>query len=105
MNQKEFIENIENFYKKGVDIIRKKNTDYAVDHDPFKNFRFAEMVGVSVKRGILVRMSDKLARLSNLIDREAVVKDETIEDSLIDLCNYGLILLVYLKDENAKRNL
>ena len=99
MNQKEFIENIENSYKKGVEIIRKKNADYAVDSNPWKNFEMASLVGVSVKRAILVRISDKLARISNLIDKEAAVKDETIEDTLLDLINYAAILKAKIDDE------
>lgn len=97
MTQQEFIKTIEDIYKEGVDIIRKKNTDYAKEHDPFMNFRFAELVGVSVPRAILVRMSDKLARISNVIDKEVAVRDETVMDTLLDLCNYSAILMAYLK--------
>ena len=102
MNKEAFIKHIEQTYKDGVDLIKIKNHDYAGDEDPFKNFRFAEMVGVSVPRAILVRMSDKLARISNLIDKEAAVKDETVSDTLLDLINYTAILKAFLQKEKEQ---
>lgn len=99
MNQKEFIKHIEETYKRGVEIIKRKNSDYAENTDVFKNFRFAELVGVKPDRAILVRISDKLARISNLLEKENLVKDETIEDTLIDLINYSAILVAYLYEQ------
>lgn len=82
-------------YNDALDIVKKKNHDYASTEDPFKNFRNSEMVGVRVERGILVRILDKISRISNLIDRDAKVKDESIEDTLIDVINYSALLLAY----------
>lgn len=80
-----------------LEIASLKNQDYTGDGDPYRNFRFAELVGVGVERAILVRMSDKLARISNILDKEAKVKDETIADTLSDLINYTAILKAYLE--------
>ncbi len=91
------ISSVESFYEKGVEIIKKKNDDYATGDDPYKNFRFASLVGVSPERAILVRVADKLARVSNLLDKEPSVKDEKIEDTLLDMCNYLAILSSMLK--------
>ena len=99
MNHQEFIESLEGIFKESVEIAKAKNKDYSVDADPFKNFRFAPFVGVSVERGILVRLCDKLSRVSNLLDKEAHVKDEGIEDTLKDLINYSAILLTFLKNK------
>ncbi len=41
--------------------------------------------------GLRVRMYDKLARLNNLADKAATPNFESIEDTLIDLANYGII--------------
>ena len=51
-------------------IVVLKNKDYAENDSPFKNFRMSEQVGVDPARAILVRISDKLSRISNLLDRE-----------------------------------
>lgn len=96
------IVHLEQLYKENLEIARKKNADYASDQDPFANFNLAPLLaGISVERGILVRMSDKQARVSNLLDKPAQVADESIEDSLADLANYALILIARLR---MKRN-
>ena len=44
--------------------------------------------------GLRVRMYDKLARLNNLVDKDATPNFESIEDTLIDLANYAIIGLL-----------
>lgn len=54
--------------------------------------------------GILVRASDKLARLKNLLDKQAEVDDETRADTWRDLAGYAIQALIMLKlaKETAK---
>lgn len=71
----------------------KKNNDYGGETDAFKNFQeFGEF-------GILVRMSDKWARIKTALKekRELKVKDETIDDTILDLAVYCIILLIWRK--------
>jgi hypothetical protein len=89
-----FLIDIETLFAKALDLVGRKNADYGNPNDPFANFKEAELVGSTVEQGILVRMSDKLRRASNLMNREAVV-DESVEDTLIDLANYAFILAVW----------
>lgn len=97
MNYDDFITELETNVRDDLIILRDKNSDYASDSDPFQNFRMVENNGLcSVEKGILVRMSDKMQRITNLISREAKVKDESIMDTLSDLRNYANILQVYL---------
>ena len=72
-----------------------KNHDYGGSDDPWKNFR------TFGKKGILVRMSDKFARLHTAIweDRKFKVK-ETLKDTILDLAVYCIILLLWIEDEN-----
>lgn len=76
---------------KMLEITTKKNNDYGGTSDPFKNFRSFEELG------ILVRMSDKFARLRTAIveKRAFEVVDESVEDTCLDLANYALLLLCY----------
>ena len=78
---------------KMLDITTKKSSDYGGTSDPFKNFRTFEELG------ILVRMSDKFARLRTAIQekRKFEVADESVEDTCLDLANYALLLLCYRK--------
>lgn len=89
---------------KMLEIQRAKNHDYAgFNNDPFKNFKMVEQFGVcSVEQGIIVRMTDKLSRITNLIKTEAAVNDEKITDTLIDLANYSIILKCYIDYNHNK---
>lgn len=92
MNQKEFLQNLEETYKKCLQTSKKKNDDYAESDDPFANFKRSEVVDVPVSRGILVRLMDKIARVSNCLDDEVQVEDERVEDTILDAINYLAIL-------------
>lgn len=81
--------------KEAKALMRKKNSDYSTEEDPFRNFR---MFGTL---GFLVRMSDKLARLRTFAERGKFdVSDESCRDSLIDLINYSILLQAYLNSGN-----
>jgi hypothetical protein len=74
----------------------RKNNDYGgTNNDPFANFRNSTIAGVTVQKGILVRLMDKMTRISTLLDKEAMVKDETIFDTIDDAINYLAILKAY----------
>lgn len=100
-----FIESIKNTFAKGVELIERKNHDYAGVDNPFKNFESASIVGIPVERAILVRVLDKLSRVSNLLGSQASVKDEAIEDTLLDAINYLAILKAYLDDQRGRNDL
>jgi len=68
------------------DLMAKKNHDYAHRDDPFRNFR---MFG---SLGILVRLSDKIARLRSFEESgRFVVPDEKLEDTILDIINYAVL--------------
>lgn len=98
MNQTEFTEAVQEVFKRASLLLQKKNSDYSGQDDPFKNFRLCETMGlISVERGLLVRMFDKMGRISTLIKNNSHQVQESIEDTLIDLINYSAILITYLK--------
>lgn len=100
MNQQMFLEEYATLINKCSEIVRSKNADYSKTADAFANFRLVEQLGIAdTPSGILVRMCDKMARVSNLIKQAGKVKDESIIDTLIDLANYSLILAVYLENK------
>jgi hypothetical protein len=102
MDQSKFMEMYGKFATKMHSIVRCKSQDYSTESDPFKNFRLAPMVGVTPERGVLVRMMDKISRISVLLEKEASVVDESIVDTLLDLGNYSLILACMLEENNGK---
>ena len=83
-----------------LNIAVKKNNDYGgSDKNPFSNFTNAQVAGVSVERGILVRLMDKMSRISTLLDKEAMVKNESINDTIEDAINYLAILKAYINQK------
>lgn len=72
-----------------------KNSDYGNS--------FA-MVRDEFPEAILIRLSDKLNRLKMLIrgEKTALVSNESIEDTLIDLANYAIMELVERKMEEQE---
>ena len=80
------------------EIAQQKNHDYGgSNNDPFANFRNSTIAGVSVERGILVRLMDKMSRISTLLDKKAMVKNEAVNDTIDDAINYLAILKSYRK--------
>lgn len=81
----------------------KKNADYAGqggNADAFANFKMIERLShgaISVETGFLTRMSDKFSRLVSLFTsgKEVQVVEESVNDTLIDLANYCLLLAAY----------
>lgn len=71
-----------------LELMLLKNQDYACEADLFRNFRYFGALGV------LVRMSDKLARLRSFEERDTgnfAVTDESLRDTIQDLINYAVI--------------
>jgi hypothetical protein len=97
MNRSDFHDHMDGTFKKCLEISRAKNADYANGEDPFQNFRQVESLGLcSVETGIMVRLSDKMTRVSNLLNKEAAVKDESVTDTIMDAINYLAILKAWL---------
>ena len=78
----------------------RKNHDYARTDSPLSNFHRAEAFGVEAWRGVLVRMSDKFARLEQLSTGKTP-QNESMRDSLIDLAVYALICVLLREDAQA----
>ncbi|WP_235195442.1 nucleotide modification associated domain-containing protein [Priestia flexa] len=49
----------------------------------------------------LIRLDDKMRRLKQLTKQKAQVKDESIEDTLLDLSNYCIMTVMELRKDNA----
>lgn len=83
-----------------TEITAKKNHDYSSAADPFANFKTIESYGIGTEIGFITRMSDKLSRIANFARQgELKVKDESVEDTLLDLANYCLLMAGYLKSK------
>ena len=87
-----------------IEITARKNADYtggSADNDAFANFRQVERLGIcSTEVGFLTRMTDKMSRINSFVKKgELKVKDESVEDTLLDLANYCLLMLGYIRSK------
>lgn len=76
-------------HKELQEIFVKKNTDYGNS--------FEESLEKHGVIAAIVRMEDKMSRLNTLSKNDALVKDESIIDTLKDLSNYALMTAVWLE--------
>lgn len=73
-------------------VIFDKNQDYGDPKDAMGNLNGVELLGESVHKGIFIRMLDKVYRLGSFYKKGfCAVKDESIYDTMIDLCNYAFL--------------
>jgi len=93
----EFRKALEDMYK----TVSWKSHDYSWSKDVFGNFKLSEKLGIcKTEKWILVRLLDKVSRISNLINKNPEIKNEKVGDTLKDLACYSIILFTYLnKDE------
>lgn len=99
MNREELILEFDNYVSRMRETLVNKNHDYSGDNSPFHNFEVVEKVGIcSAEQGFLTRMMDKMMRINNFVASGVLkVQDEKIEDTLLDLANYSLLLSSFIK--------
>lgn len=68
-----------------------------------KNHDYGDSFNISLNKygllAALVRMGDKMNRLEALSKNPAEVKTESIQDTLLDLANYSIMTIMWLKTQ------
>jgi hypothetical protein len=105
MTRDELFKLHETICQEAKELMRKKNADYACSTDPFMNFRRAEFLGFSTaEMGVLIRMTDKMSRISTFLNRgELSLENESVYDAIVDMINYSVILAGLLKDRETNK--
>jgi hypothetical protein len=110
MNQQDLFEFHEAMTGKALRLCKRKNNDYAsggtAGENPFANFSRVEDMGItSTEQGFLVRMTDKMSRLSTFTKAGKLeVSDESVEDTLLDLINYSVLFAAYLHQKRESND-
>ena len=106
MNREELLKHHDKITNDAKQIMKKKNHDYAGKdgETPFANFERCESMGVcSTEQGFLVRVIDKVSRLSTFVEAgELKVDNESYEDAIVDIINYMILLSGFLREKNEK---
>lgn len=71
----------------------KKNTDYGNSYDKSLD-EFGLVSGA-------IRMQDKINRLKQLTNNDSKVESESIEDTLMDLANYAILTVRWLREQEC----
>ena len=103
MNREEQLASHLTLCDKARNLMRKNNADYAGHQgiEPFANFTRVESMGIcKTESGMLVRVTDKMSRLSSFMEAgKFEVKDESLEDTILDMINYSVLLYAYVSDK------
>ena len=103
MTRDELLKFHEQITKEARDLMSLKNRDYAGNDglEPFANFTRVESMGIcKTEEGFLVRLTDKMSRLSSFVRSGKMnVKDESFRDTCVDVINYMVLLVAYMKDK------
>ena len=70
-------------------IYQAKNQDYGNSFEK-SLYKFGLVASI-------IRLSDKMNRIESLSQTKAKVKDESIEDTLLDLANYAIMTVIWLR--------
>lgn len=81
--------------KQCTELYSKKNHDYGNSFD-----KGMDTIGMAYGVG---RIYDKMNRLVTLTKEDAVVKDESVDDTLRDLACYSIMMLTYRKRQRAAK--
>lgn len=88
------------------DLHDSKQDDYGRQEDPFFNVRASEAFGMPGWVGAMLRASDKVRRIEKAAQQavkgeQIDLRNEGLEDSLLDLAVYALIAIVLKREEDA----
>lgn len=103
MTRDELLKRHETLCNQGRDLMNLKNRDYAGNggQEPFANFTRCEAMGIcSTEQGFLVRLTDKMSRLSSFVESGKLhVSDESFEDTCVDIINYMVLFHSYVSEK------
>lgn len=92
MTKQEQQEKLNELFIKISTIILSKGDDYA-NEDRLSNFKLAGAIcGISTEINCLSLIATKVARLGVLLNTDDKPNNESVEDSILDLINYSILL-------------
>jgi hypothetical protein len=99
MTQQEQIKHFEVFTTQMKEILFKKGNDYA-NTDRLSNFKLAGSIcQLKAEQNCLSLIATKVARLGVLLNSDKTPDNESVQDSVLDLANYSILLSMILKDK------
>jgi len=101
MNQQEQEKHFNEMIDKMRNIMLSKGNDYA-NEDRLSNFKLAGNIsGLNAELNCLSLIATKVARLGVLLGSDKTPMNESVQDSVLDLANYAILLSAILQDKNV----
>lgn len=98
MTKEQQIKFFENFTNTMAETLLKKGNDYS-NEDRLSNFKVAgAILGKTPEEVALVLIAVKVARMGQLIGTSKIPNNESIDDTLLDLANYDLLLAMIISE-------
>ncbi len=95
-----FVQDTQNLFNRCVELLRAKSNDYAEGGDAFLNFKTAaQIAGISPEQTLLTLLGMKMSRLTQLISKGKTARNESVEDTMLDIVNYIVLLRGMMKEQ------
>lgn len=90
-----YVDCFDDILKEMSEVHQRKNADYGNNfHKRYEKYGFLTA---------LLRLTDKMERLENIYEKGKIqVKDESVEDTLLDLANYAVMTIVELRNNKKE---
>lgn len=101
MTQEEQIKHFEVITTQMKETLFKKGNDYS-NKDRLSNFKLAGAIcGLKAEQNCLSLIATKVARLGVLLNSDKEPNNESVQDSVLDLANYSILLSMILKSTTS----
>ncbi|MBP7134227.1 DUF1599 domain-containing protein [Patescibacteria group bacterium] len=102
-NFSSFLQDAQQVLNRCLQLLASKNHDYSESQDAFANFKVAaHIAGIPTEQTLLTLLGMKFARLHQLTGKNKTPKHEAVEDTLMDIINYTLLLRGVLRERSME---
>jgi hypothetical protein len=91
-------ERFKEFLRSMEEVHASKNQQYAGKNGYLSNLKMCEAMGIPAWKGVVMRMTDKMARLMNLSNSGGSEIEGAIKDTFIDMAVYSGMGLIAFED-------
>jgi hypothetical protein len=97
-----FIQDTQQLLDRCIELLRSKANDYAEGGDAFLNFKTAaQIAGISPEQTLLTLLGMKLSRLTQLVGKGKTARNESVEDTMLDVINYIVLLRGMMREQEG----
>ncbi len=95
-----FLQDTQTMLDRCMSLLKSKSNDYAEGSDAFINFKTAaQIAGISPEQTLLTLLGMKISRLTQLIGKGKRAKNESVEDTMLDIINYVVLLRGMMQEQ------